>query len=119
MLIDGMGHDLPKQVWPQIVTAIAALTRPPNDGRSHPHDAGSLPRPPELVALHARRFAGERIDATELAQRSKQATEALVRRQVDIGADQVNNGEVGRVSSRTCSIGWILGQSRRPPCAAS
>ena len=30
--------------------------------------AGSLPRPPELVALHARRFAGERIDATELAQ---------------------------------------------------
>jgi hypothetical protein len=27
MLIDGMGHDLPKQVWPQIVTAIAALTK--------------------------------------------------------------------------------------------
>ncbi len=26
MLIDGMGHDLPRQVWPQIVTAITALT---------------------------------------------------------------------------------------------
>ena len=36
--------------------------------------AGSLPRPAELVALHARRFAGERIDAAELAQRAQQAT---------------------------------------------
>ncbi len=26
MLIDGMGHDLPRQVWPQIVSAITALT---------------------------------------------------------------------------------------------
>ena len=51
--------------------------------------AGSLPRPAELVALHARRFAGERIDAAELARRSKQATEDVVRRQVDIGVDQV------------------------------
>ena len=27
MLIDGMGHDLPQQVWPQIVAGIAALTK--------------------------------------------------------------------------------------------
>jgi pimeloyl-ACP methyl ester carboxylesterase len=27
MLIDGMGHDLPRQVWPQIVAGIAALTK--------------------------------------------------------------------------------------------
>ena len=80
--------------------------------------AGSLPRPTELVALHARRFAGERIDATELAQRSKQATEDVVRRQVDIGVDQVNNGEVGRESFFTYvqhRMSGFSGQSRRPP----
>jgi len=80
--------------------------------------AGSLPRPPELVALHARRFAGERIDAVELAQRSKQATEDVVRRQVDIGVDQVNNGEVGRESFFTYvqhRMSGFSGQSRRPP----
>ena len=27
MLIDGMGHDLPRQVWPQIVSGIARLTK--------------------------------------------------------------------------------------------
>jgi 5-methyltetrahydropteroyltriglutamate--homocysteine methyltransferase len=84
--------------------------------------AGSLPRPPELVALHARRFAGERIDAVELAQRSKQATEDVVRRQVDIGVDQVNNGEVGRESFFTYvqhRMSGFSGQSRRPPCATS
>ena len=30
MLIDGMGHDLPKQVWSQIVSGIAALTKAAN-----------------------------------------------------------------------------------------
>ena len=30
MLIEGMGHDLPKQVWSQIVTGIAALTQAAN-----------------------------------------------------------------------------------------
>jgi len=26
MLIDGMGHDLPRQVWPQVVSGITKLT---------------------------------------------------------------------------------------------
>ncbi len=26
MVIDGMGHDLPRQVWPQVVAGIAELT---------------------------------------------------------------------------------------------
>ncbi len=80
--------------------------------------AGSLPRPAELVALHARRFAGERIDAAELAQRSKEAAESVVRRQIDIGVDQVNNGEVGRESFFTYvqhRMSGFSGQSRRPP----
>jgi 5-methyltetrahydropteroyltriglutamate--homocysteine methyltransferase len=80
--------------------------------------AGSLPRPAELVALHARRFAGERVDAAELAQRSKEATEDVVRRQIDIGVDQVNNGEVGRESFFTYvqhRMSGFSGQSRRLP----
>ncbi len=80
--------------------------------------AGSLPRPAELVALHARRFAGESIDAAELAQRSKEAAESVVRRQIDIGVDQVNNGEVGRESFFTYvqhRMSGFSGQSRRPP----
>ncbi len=80
--------------------------------------AGSLPRPAELVALHARRFAGERVDAAELAQRSKEAAESVVRRQIDIGVDQVNNGEVGRESFFTYvqhRMSGFSGQSRRPP----
>jgi 5-methyltetrahydropteroyltriglutamate--homocysteine methyltransferase len=60
--------------------------------------AGSLPKPPELAALHARRFAGESIDLQELAQRSLAATAAVVRRQCDTGIDSVNNGEIGRES---------------------
>lgn len=30
MLIDGMGHDLPREVWPQIVTGITTLTKAAN-----------------------------------------------------------------------------------------
>jgi 5-methyltetrahydropteroyltriglutamate--homocysteine methyltransferase len=80
--------------------------------------AGSLPRPAELVALHARRFAGERIDATELAQRAQQATADVVRRQCEIGIDEVNNGEVGRESFFTYvqhRMSGFSGQSRRAP----
>jgi 5-methyltetrahydropteroyltriglutamate--homocysteine methyltransferase len=80
--------------------------------------AGSLPRPAELVALHARRFAGERIDSGELAALSKQATADVVRRQVEIGIDEVNNGEVGRESFFTYvqhRMSGFSGQSRRAP----
>ena len=80
--------------------------------------AGSLPRPAELVSLHARRFAGERIDAAELAALSQRATEDVVRRQVELGIDEVNNGEVGRESFFTYvqhRMSGFSGQSRRPP----
>ncbi len=80
--------------------------------------AGSLPRPPELAALHARRFAGQEVDLRELAQRSLAATAAVVRRQCDIGIDIVNNGEVGRESFFTYvqhRMTGFSGVSRRPP----
>ena len=80
--------------------------------------AGSLPRPAELVGLHARRFAGEKIDANELAALSHRATVDVVRRQCDVGIDEVNNGEVGRESFFTYvqhRMAGFSGQSRRKP----
>ncbi len=80
--------------------------------------AGSLPRPAELVAMHARRFAGESVDVTELAALARRATEDVVRRQCDIGIDEVNNGEVGRESFFTYvrhRMSGFAGQSRRAP----
>jgi len=80
--------------------------------------AGSLPRPADLVALHARRFAGEPIDAAELAALARRATVDVVRRQCDVGIDEVNNGEVGRESFFTYvqhRMTGFSGQSRRKP----
>ena len=80
--------------------------------------AGSLPRPAGLVAFHARRFAGQPIDVGEFAALSKRSTADVVRRQCDIGIDEVNNGEVGRESFFTYvqhRMSGFSGQSRRPP----
>ena len=80
--------------------------------------AGSLPRPAELVALHARRFAGETVDAKEIAALARRATVDVVRRQCEVGIDEVNNGEVGRESFFTYvqhRMTGFSGQSRRKP----
>jgi len=80
--------------------------------------AGSLPRPAELTALHARRFASDPIDADEFAARCKQATVDVVRRQNEIGIDEINNGELGRESFFTYvrhRMSGFSGRSRRPP----
>ncbi|HEY6599904.1 MAG TPA: hypothetical protein VIZ30_11345 [Pseudomonadales bacterium] len=80
--------------------------------------AGSLPRPPDLAALHARCFAGHAVDASEIARQSVAATAAVVRRQCEIGIDFVNNGEVGRESFFTYlqhRMTGFSGVSRRPP----
>jgi 5-methyltetrahydropteroyltriglutamate--homocysteine methyltransferase len=82
--------------------------------------AGSLPRSPELQALHAHHFAGEPIDGAELQATAAAATRAAVAGQVETGLDVVNNGEVGResfftyVQHRMTGFG---GTSRRPVMA--
>jgi 5-methyltetrahydropteroyltriglutamate--homocysteine methyltransferase len=60
--------------------------------------AGSLPRPARLVALHAARFAGEEVDDALLEETIERATEEVIARQIEVGLDVVNNGEVGRES---------------------
>ena len=49
MMIDGMGHDLPRAAWPQLIDGIAAHALR-TDGRANGHP--SLPtRPPSLSGL--------------------------------------------------------------------
>lgn len=54
---------------------------------------GSLPRPPALTELYARRAAGEAVDATAIDIQGKEATRDVVRRQRQSGIDVGNNGE--------------------------
>jgi 5-methyltetrahydropteroyltriglutamate--homocysteine methyltransferase len=59
---------------------------------------GSLPRPPRLAALHARRYAGGVIDRREFEVEVAAAVELAVANQVKAGIDVGNNGEVSRES---------------------
>jgi 5-methyltetrahydropteroyltriglutamate--homocysteine methyltransferase len=52
--------------------------------------AGTLPRPAEIVALMQKGPDGE----AELAQKLPAAVKDLVRRQVEVGVDIVNDGEI-------------------------
>ncbi len=78
---------------------------------------GSLPRPPALTRLHARRARGEAIPCGEVAAAARAAVAEIVPRQVAAGIDIVNNGEQGRESfvlylrDRLSGLG---GESLRP-----
>jgi 5-methyltetrahydropteroyltriglutamate--homocysteine methyltransferase len=58
--------------------------------------AGSLPRPPELVRLYARRARGEAVDAGELETAGRDALRWVVPKQIEAGIDVGNNGEQQR-----------------------
>ncbi|MGA9092376.1 MAG: hypothetical protein WB420_25090, partial [Bradyrhizobium sp.] len=57
---------------------------------------GSLPRPPELTRLYARRARGEPVDAVEIEQAGHAALQAIVPKQIEAGIDIGNNGEQQR-----------------------
>src|SRR5215813_10899506 len=57
---------------------------------------GSLPRPPELTRLYARRVRGESVDPAELERMGHEALRWVVRKQVEAGVDLGNNGEQQR-----------------------
>jgi 5-methyltetrahydropteroyltriglutamate--homocysteine methyltransferase len=58
--------------------------------------AGSLPRPPELVRLYARRAAGEAVDPAEIEAAGRAALRWVVPKQIEAGIDVGNNGEQQR-----------------------
>jgi 5-methyltetrahydropteroyltriglutamate--homocysteine methyltransferase len=58
--------------------------------------AGSLSRPPDLIALNRARAQGEKVDASAYAQCLASAVAEVVRRQQEIGIDIPDDGEFGK-----------------------
>jgi 5-methyltetrahydropteroyltriglutamate--homocysteine methyltransferase len=58
--------------------------------------AGSLPRPPELVRLYARRARGEAVDPGALEAAGREALGRIVPKQIAAGIDVGNDGEQQR-----------------------
>jgi len=59
--------------------------------------AGSLPRPPDLLDL-IQKSGAKSLDAASTATRLRQAVSEIVRKQVDLGIDVVDDGEYGKPS---------------------
>ncbi len=66
--------------------------------------AGSLPRPDELIELNRARAAGE-IDPEHLRRDTDRAVAELVQRQHDTGIDMVGDGEFGKAMSQRVDYG--------------
>jgi 5-methyltetrahydropteroyltriglutamate--homocysteine methyltransferase len=87
---------------------------------------GSLPRPPDLLALLEARERGEGIDEAAFAARLTAAVADVVARQVAAGIDSVCDGEQSKISytfyvrHRLAGIGAVPGGTieRPPPTAA-
>jgi 5-methyltetrahydropteroyltriglutamate--homocysteine methyltransferase len=60
--------------------------------------AGSLPRPPSLIALHTARYSGAGVEPAVFERAVEDATRAVIARQIAAGIDIINNGELGRES---------------------
>jgi 5-methyltetrahydropteroyltriglutamate--homocysteine methyltransferase len=57
---------------------------------------GSLPRPPELTRLYAKRARSEPVDAAEIEHAGRAALQEIVPKQIEAGIDIGNNGEQQR-----------------------
>lgn len=69
-----------------------------SNGRIRVTHQGTLPRSEELRALVRARGSSESYDAGELAHRLTAAVADVVRRQVEIGVDSINDGEQSKTS---------------------
>jgi 5-methyltetrahydropteroyltriglutamate--homocysteine methyltransferase len=67
--------------------------------------AGSLPRPDDLVELNRRRAEDEEVDPDAYAAQLRQATEEVVHRQAEIGIDIPGDGEFGKAMGQRVDYG--------------
>ena len=82
--------------------------------------AGSLPRPRVLTNLHLARARGEPVDEADFLRAADAAAEEVLARQIELGLDVVNDGEMGRESFFTYvrhRMSGFSGESSRPPMA--
>jgi 5-methyltetrahydropteroyltriglutamate--homocysteine methyltransferase len=83
--------------------------------------AGSLPRPPDLLAMIQAREAGQPFDAAAFAAGVQSAVAEVVHRQVEAGVDVVSDGEMGKPSFATYvthRVGGFGGENPEPRIAA-
>src|SRR5262249_25447300 len=57
---------------------------------------GSLPRPPDLLAMLLAREQGEPVDQNKFETRLRAAVAEIVRQQTELGIDVVDDGEFGK-----------------------
>lgn len=60
--------------------------------------AGSLARPPDLREMVLARSSGQPVDERALSRRLRSAVAEVVRQQVEVGLDSINDGEFSKVS---------------------
>jgi 5-methyltetrahydropteroyltriglutamate--homocysteine methyltransferase len=75
---------------------------------------GSLPRPPDLLELFRRAREGTEAEQAEYAARLRAAVSEVVRQQVAVGLDVVNDGEQGKSSWAAYVLERITGFEVRP-----
>jgi 5-methyltetrahydropteroyltriglutamate--homocysteine methyltransferase len=76
---------------------------------------GSLPRPPELREMLVRKDQGEAYDKAALARAVRQAVVDIVRRQVAVGVDIVNDGEMSKPGYSTYIADRLTGFAGHEP----
>ena len=79
--------------------------------------AGTTPRQPELRQMALAKSAGEKVDEATLTARLREAIADGVRRQVAIGLDSINDGELGKSSFTNYARERLTGHEERqaPP----
>jgi 5-methyltetrahydropteroyltriglutamate--homocysteine methyltransferase len=76
---------------------------------------GSLPRPAALREILVKKDAGEAYDKNELARLVRQAVVDIVRRQVAVGVDIVNDGEMSKPGYSTYIADRLTGFAGHEP----
>lgn len=80
-----------------------------SDSRILTTHTGSLPRPPDLVALLNKKELGEPYDRTAFDARIARAISEVVKRQADAGIDVVDDGEHSKVNWMAYAKGRLSG----------
>jgi 5-methyltetrahydropteroyltriglutamate--homocysteine methyltransferase len=86
-----------------------------SQGRILTTHVGSLPRPPELRQILVRKDQGEPYDKEELARLARQAVVDIARRQVAVGVDIVNDGEMSKPGYSTYVADRLSGFAGHEP----
>lgn len=76
-----------------------------SSGRILTSHTGSLPRPADLIEFNRAHIVGQSTDEEAFQARLREAVEAVVRRQRDIGIDVPNDGEYGHAMGNKVDYG--------------